>query len=204
MTDSVLVDLTDRLQALYARIERERMTDVPMLNPAIGIHAIGFRRWQQSYLGVMVTPWFMNLLLLPGKDENWDEMPVLSRSTHVFPSGRYEFTVGHEAELGRYQMCSLFSPMFEFADDAAAVETAHAVIAALMAEENRDAGDISMNEMAEIWRGERPRPAQVVAETAVEDANRTPVAGGLGERLEQPISRRRLLRASLLQEDGER
>ncbi len=56
MTDTTLTDLAERLQSLYARIERERMADVPILNPRIGIHAIGFQRWEQSYLGVMVTP----------------------------------------------------------------------------------------------------------------------------------------------------
>lgn len=209
MTETTLAGLAERLQSLYARIERERMADVPILNPAIGIHAIGFQRWQQGYLGVMVTPWFMNLMLLPGEGENWDELPVLSQSTHVFPSGRYEFTVGHEADLGKYQMCSLFSPMFEFADDAAAVETAGAVIAALMVEENRDAGDISMSEMGEIWRGERPHPGD--DELSADEINidqtesgESEAVGGLGERLEKSMSRRQLLRASLLQEDSER
>ena len=209
MTDTTLADLAERLQSLYARIERERMADMPILNPAIGIHAIGFQRWQQGYLGVMVTPWFMNLMLLPGDDENWDELPVLSQSTHVFPSGRYQFTVGQEDELGKYQMCSLFSPMFEFADDAAAVETARAVIGALMAEENRDAGDISMNEMASIWRGEpAPRGDDELSADEINidrtEVDESEAAGGLGERLEKPISRRDLLRASLLQEDDGR
>ena len=204
MNDPALQALPEKLERAFARIARERMADVPILNQAIGIHAIGFRRWQQGFLGVMVTPWFMNLMLLPGEDESWDELPELSQSTQLFPSGRYEFTLGHEHGLGRYRMCSLFSPMFEFADDAAAVATAQAVMTELMADRNLDAGDISSAEIAGIWRGEGP-PADDAEAGAVAAAGAADPAGpaGLSERLEQPISRRQLLRATLLQDDAQ-
>ena len=44
------------------------MAGVPMLNPALRVQAVGFRHWQSHWLGVLVTPWFMNLMLLPRID----------------------------------------------------------------------------------------------------------------------------------------
>ena len=101
-------------------------------------------------------------------------------------------------------MCSLFSPMFEFAEDAAAVATARAVMTELMAEANLERGDISTTEIADIWNGERPVSAGDEPGPGTElDAVQAAGQGGLGERLERPISRRQLLRASLLQEDAQ-
>ena len=35
------------------------------VNPAVEVEAVGFAPWDAHWLGVMVTPWFMNLMLLP-------------------------------------------------------------------------------------------------------------------------------------------
>ena len=35
---------------------RERMHDVPILNPALNVEAVDFQRWQRHWLGVLVTP----------------------------------------------------------------------------------------------------------------------------------------------------
>jgi [NiFe] hydrogenase assembly HybE family chaperone len=48
-----------------------------------------------------------------------------------FPAGRFDFLVGEEAGLGRYQMCSLFSPVLEFEDQEAARIAGRAALAAL-------------------------------------------------------------------------
>ena len=47
------------------RIQRERMADIPLLNPALEVQAVGFSVWEAYCLGVLITPWFMNLMLLP-------------------------------------------------------------------------------------------------------------------------------------------
>ncbi len=126
-----------RLEKTYARIQKERMRDMPLLNRKLRVEAVGFRDWgAHSAIGVLVTPWFMNLMLVSTEREAWGDLPVGGKVQHPFPSGRYEFIVGEEARIGRYQMCSLFSPMFEFEDQAAAVATADAVMSALLDEGN--------------------------------------------------------------------
>ena len=99
-----------------------------MINIRLGIHAIGFQRWQNNFMGILITPWFMNLVLLPVHEDDWSDMVELSKHSHAFPSGVYEFLVCYDSDIGYYQICSLFSPMFEFPDDAVAIETAEIVL----------------------------------------------------------------------------
>lgn len=126
---------TARLEAVFAHIRDTRMQGVPILNEAMPVKAVGLREWGAYWLGVMVTPWFMNLVLLPregaGADVAWPGMRVTEGQTHAMPSGQYAFLLSEEDGLGRYQMCSLFSPMAEFADAEAAIATAEAVMVAL-------------------------------------------------------------------------
>ncbi|MEA3413395.1 MAG: [NiFe]-hydrogenase assembly chaperone HybE [Pseudomonadota bacterium] len=131
-------ELSEALEAAFVGIQRERMVDVPILNPALKVEAVGFREWDGCCLGVLVTPWFMNLMLLPGNRDEWADLPPGTKIDHVFPSGNYEFILGEEERIGRYQMCSLFSPVFEFQDQEAAVATAGAVMEGLMDQGNRD------------------------------------------------------------------
>jgi [NiFe] hydrogenase assembly HybE family chaperone len=189
--------LTRRLESVFNRIWKERMANVPMLNPALRVEAVGFQQWQGSYLGVMITPWFMNLMLLPDDDDDWSSLPSGATRVHVFPSGSYEFIVGDEDDIGYYQMCSLFSPVFEFEDHAAAVATAQAVMAAVMDEANKDGISTRAKEIESLWNGETP-----AAET---DATELPTTSiqkpGRSERAAESISRRELLRGKFLRED---
>ncbi|MDD1621822.1 MAG: [NiFe]-hydrogenase assembly chaperone HybE [Methylococcaceae bacterium] len=116
------------LEHAFNDILASRMRDVPVVNPALSVRAIGFERFGGDWLGVLITPWFMNLLLLPGPECSWIEFPPGSKIERAFPYGSFEFTLADEARLGVYALSSLFSPMFEFRDQDAAVATAEAVL----------------------------------------------------------------------------
>lgn len=130
------------LQARFEHIQHHQMVGVPMLNPALQVQALGFRPWQSHWLGVLVTPWFMNLMLFPRLPAHWQ--PIGERETrhYVFPAGVFEFIGARDVELGDYQACSLFSPMFEFADAAAARDTALAALQALFDPAQRPGSDV--------------------------------------------------------------
>lgn len=128
-----------RLVTTFELIEQTRMQGVPVLNANLEVNADHYILWEGYFLGVLITPWFMNLILAPATEETQQqvcELKVGQKQTHVFPSGPYEFIVGHEAQLTNYLSCSLFSPMFEFADQVAAQDTAQAVLQELMKSEN--------------------------------------------------------------------
>lgn len=151
-------EISQKLETVFRQIQQERMLDVPVCNPALQVEAVGFRHWEKFYLGVMITPWFMNLMLLPVDQDaegngSWNAQQG-SKQIHVFPSGRYEFIHGEEEGVGRYQVCSLFSPMQDFKSHQAAVDTATLILAELMKVCNQNRDTISIEAKSESSESE--------------------------------------------------
>ncbi|MCQ8106171.1 [NiFe]-hydrogenase assembly chaperone HybE [Methylomonas sp. SURF-2] len=122
------------LEQTFKRILTTRMLGMPLLNPALSVRALGFGRVNQDWLGVLITPWCMNLLLLPTTDSAWTTQAPGGKFEQAFPYGSFEFTVAREAQLGTYAQCSLFSPMLHFADQAAAFTAGQSVLQALLSQ----------------------------------------------------------------------
>jgi [NiFe] hydrogenase assembly HybE family chaperone len=104
------------------------MNDVPVVNPALQVQALDFALWQNNWLGVLITPWCINLMLLPGTGGSWESVLGNQRRFQSFPSGKYAFLGGNEAEVGEYQSCSLISAMAQFANQESACAVAREVI----------------------------------------------------------------------------
>jgi [NiFe] hydrogenase assembly HybE family chaperone len=179
------------LETEFTRIQRERMADVPILNPSLKVQAVGFTAWEGYCLGILITPWFMNLMLLSQKGDEWTHLPSGTRINHRFPSGTCEFILGEGERIGRYLMCSLFSPVFEFQNQEAAVVTAEAVLENLMDEANRDDSSGRESGIRKVWHGKDEREEN---SASGEKGDRA----GLSERLEKPVSRRDLLRRAFV------
>jgi [NiFe] hydrogenase assembly HybE family chaperone len=123
------------LATLFTHIAHARMAGVPVLNAALQVEAIGFEclpagEGEPAGLGILVTPWFMNLVRLPLL-RNDSAAQVGHTHAEALAGQRFEFIGAHEATLGAFCACSLFSPMFEFADQPAARATALEVLALL-------------------------------------------------------------------------
>jgi [NiFe] hydrogenase assembly HybE family chaperone len=116
------------LEAAFRRIAATRMAGMPLVNPALEVEAVGFRNWEGHQVGVLVTPWAINLVLLAGPYAPVPELALDQRGHWRFPSGEYEFMGGSEPECGAFQFCSLFSPPEGFGDQAQAREVAAAVM----------------------------------------------------------------------------
>lgn len=123
----------ERLAAAFRAIHATRMRGLPFVNERLAVEAVGFRPWNERWLGVLVTPWFMSLVLLPADapGARWQALKTGASAAYAFPAGVFEFIGGHEDAIGEFQSCSLFSPMFEFADQATARLAAEAALAAL-------------------------------------------------------------------------
>jgi [NiFe] hydrogenase assembly HybE family chaperone len=165
-------DAAHTLQQVFEAIHRKRMQDMPMVNPALQVATIGFEKTDYGCLGILLTPWCMNLVLLP-EGEEWNTLPPGSKQLHTLPSGEYEFVIADESGIGRFQSCSLFSPMFEFNDQVTAISTAEAALSAVMNEVN----------------AEQPSAGQSLS--------RKPDAPDLAERARRPMSRRDFLRGGM-------
>lgn len=124
----------DAVEEAFFRIGRERMADVPILNDALSVATVDFQRWQGHWLGAVITPWCMNLVLVPGTDAGWERTGDNQRRFVRFPAGDFAFLGAVEPEVGEYQTCSLFSPMGRFSSQAEAIATARAALGALLTE----------------------------------------------------------------------
>lgn len=119
----------ERLASAYREIGERAMRDLPIYNEALAVEAVGFRPFDDTIAGIVVTPWFMNVVL-PG-----NELARKASGPNLrvrFPAGDIELALGEVAPVGRIASCSLFSPMFAFADMASARATAAAALAELM------------------------------------------------------------------------
>ncbi|MGO9171361.1 MAG: [NiFe]-hydrogenase assembly chaperone HybE [Rhodomicrobium sp.] len=134
-TGSAMADkLTRDLEGVFRNIQHERMQDIPILNPALSVADIGMRLFSDAWLSVLVTPWFINLMVLPGSEADadaWASVPAGSKIVRQFPAGAFEFICSAEDGIGPYQMCSLFSPVLEFENQEAAMAAAEAALNAL-------------------------------------------------------------------------
>ncbi len=131
-----LADRVHTLEATFREVGALRMAGVPVQNPQLTVQAVGFAPLadgeEAAALGVLVTPWFMNLVRLPLTTEVQAAVPAVGRKRHHAIAGQdFEFIGAHEPAIGPFETCSLFSPMFEFVDQAAALATAHEVLALL-------------------------------------------------------------------------
>jgi [NiFe] hydrogenase assembly HybE family chaperone len=164
------------MERVFRDIHAHRMQGLPILNDALDVEAVGFRPWHGHWLGVLITPWFMNVMLLPGPEAPWPDVPPGGKRDWEFPSGVYTFIVGQEATLGEYHMCSLFSPVFEMPDAATARLTALAALEALL----------------------KPQEYAGNVETALPPG---PVAA-IADKLDQPMSKRDFLRGGVFRRDA--
>ena len=125
----------DQLTQAFRDIASADMEGLAVMNHSLRVEAVGFTPWEGRVVGVLIAPWFMNLVLLPGPDESWDELKDGSKAVWGLPSGEYEFTVARLDPIGVYQSCALFSSVLDFPDQATARAVAQTVMRELLANE---------------------------------------------------------------------
>ncbi len=111
----------------YCDILELRMQGLPFVNSRLTVEAIGFREFQDFEIGVLSTPWFMNLVLLPGTDVGVG-IDQGHKVNARFPSGDIEFTAAQDEELGLFLSAVLFSTVVDIPDQAMARELASEVM----------------------------------------------------------------------------
>lgn len=134
-----MTQVAQKLESAFKEIARTRMKDVPIINPALRVETVGFREWEGRWIGVLVTPWTMNLVLLPGHNAPLNPLKLDEKKVWKFPSGEYEFLGLNEPSIGTCHICSLISPMNEFDTHDEALSVAQEIMLGLFSTQtNRD------------------------------------------------------------------
>ncbi|MDJ0758175.1 MAG: [NiFe]-hydrogenase assembly chaperone HybE [Woeseiaceae bacterium] len=114
----------DELVRHFDAIYVERMQGLPIVNSELSVEAVAFEPFEAHQLGVLISPWFMNLVLLPADDS----LCGLTQGDSLkidLPSGPYDFTVSHDDGVGTLLSAILFRTVSDFPDQ----ETARAIAA---------------------------------------------------------------------------
>jgi len=129
MTHDAPTSVTDDPAAVLATLWRAvapRMSGLPICNPALEVQTTAFRRHGPWTVGVVVTPWFMNVVAIPDATQ---PLPPPGAATAVaLPGGTVDATVADLDGIGRFAAASLFSPMDEFNDPAVTQAVAEAAL----------------------------------------------------------------------------
>lgn len=139
-----------RLVHVFTRIGDERMKEIGLYNHALAVEAVGWRRWDDQdgrpwLAGILITPWFMNFILLPAGVDQLAGAEVTTKRQVAMACGEVLFTVGDVEEIGPYLSASLFSPMDRFDVQGIAVASAWAAVERFFRtpEENGENADAS-------------------------------------------------------------
>lgn len=89
------------------------MRGLPIVNPELLVEAVGVRRLGDHKIFVLITPWFMNLVLLPGTDV-WKRLEQGTSSEIDMPGETLQFTVCHDDVVGTFLTAALFGTVTDF------------------------------------------------------------------------------------------
>ena len=124
-----------------ARAAASRMAGLAFVNPALAVEAVAFAPWNGHWLGVLLTPWSMNLVLAPRDRAAWPDVAPGAKLRLRFPAGDYDFVGARDDVAGETLVCSLFSPVLEFEDQATARLVAELAREALFDPAHAEAAD---------------------------------------------------------------
>ncbi|MFV0665963.1 [NiFe]-hydrogenase assembly chaperone HybE [Denitromonas sp.] len=81
----------DAVQAHFDTVWRTAMQGLPFVNDALQVRALRFARIDGDWLGGLVTPWCVQLMLLPGGGRLWADVSAGTRSAVALPVGMLPF-----------------------------------------------------------------------------------------------------------------
>ncbi|EKT53468.1 hydrogenase-2 assembly chaperone [Providencia sneebia] len=99
------------VQAAFERVSKLEMHDLSFLHPSMCIYASEFTLFENQWVGVVVTPWMLSAIILPGINQYWPHRTIGDKIGLKLPYGEMTYTVGELDELTQYLACSLMSPL---------------------------------------------------------------------------------------------
>ena len=126
----------------FTTIHQTRMQGLPILNPRLQVKAGNFRRWGNDWIGTIVTPWSILVVLACGSRGGWESVRPGATRIVELPAGDFPFLGCLDPILGEYQMMSLMSPVLELEDQAAAEAVAQIALETMLTVPDSEKQDI--------------------------------------------------------------
>jgi len=130
--NETLEEIVARLVQVFETIDLQRMQDMPLRNGKLSVESVGFQVYQDHLLGVLITPWFMNLVMLPLRDKDRAGLKAGHRTRWRFPGESVEFITSPLPKFGWIHSAALYSSVSGFPDQDAAREVATEALARLL------------------------------------------------------------------------
>lgn len=89
----------------------EEMKDLPFYRKGIDCYCPKFVLFENQWIGTVVTPWMLSIVILPGKDQEWEPREIGDKLSVQLPYKTFTFTVSSLENIPQYLSCSLHSPI---------------------------------------------------------------------------------------------
>lgn len=99
------------LEQVFGQVAADEMRGLPFYRDHIPLRACGFQLFEQQWIGALLTPWMLSLVVLPGPQQSWQRRAVGERLMLALPCGTIGFTVSEIIGCGQYLSRSLMSPL---------------------------------------------------------------------------------------------
>lgn len=100
-----------QLEACFQQVADKEMKGLPFYRNNMPIKACGFTLFEKQWIGALLTPWMLELVIIAGPEQEWPRRKIGERIALTLPCGEVKFTVGELAEGWQYLACSLMSPL---------------------------------------------------------------------------------------------
>ncbi|WP_455218657.1 [NiFe]-hydrogenase assembly chaperone HybE [Kaarinaea lacus] len=125
-------DIVDNLVRRFQQIGDERVSGLPIYNDALNVEAVDFQTCEGGLIGVLVTPWFMNIMLLPEYTSPYQSQELGEKVKYQLESGEQEFVIGEDEEVGRYLFRTVTSATHCYKKQIAAINNGKKALKALL------------------------------------------------------------------------
>lgn len=120
------------LETAHRTVAATDMAGLVLCNRRLSVEAVGFRPHGAGWLGCLITPWTLNVVLFPDDTARWAGLRDGDKLVQDTPAGSFAFTAARLGALGVVMTIPAVSDMHVFSDQDEARAACAAALDALL------------------------------------------------------------------------